>query len=688
MPLILGQSLLTQARMTVDAGLLVELKEKSDDIQNLQEEEEKVKNLEFDILSIQYDTEDLDLAHINDSQTALEVKQLCQNYYSERRQTRNSLITAKSLVKDQETVYQRPRRIAEEEILQETIAKCAVTSNLIITEKQAKDEGREENPEEDRKRATTQTGTPRGISQRNIAKIQKKIEKEQQLKQERQEEYRRYLEREEKARVTEKELTRWEMLNRQKQHEVNKGYYVERVGTKEGPRFTSTAVTAVDYMKRWSMPLESDSDSESDIEERDSPRNNSQEITNPGSDPPRPDDAMGFRDEPKVRNSRDVGTDQSRPPPSYVNVSDEKLKQLKEETNKDEHLRKVKEMIMKGWPNDSRKVDSDIKNYNQYRGELTVIDDLIYKGQSIVVPKSMRHEMVQKIHYTHLGINKCLKLAQESIFWPNMCNEIRQVVANCPLCLKYSKSQPKEVLQSHEIPTLPWNKVGCDIMEIMGKKHGIPLTLVSDGGTQFTSLEFKNFAKEWEFNIVITSPTHAQSNGMAERHIQTAKGIFKKVWEDRKDIDIALLHYRNTPIFENISPAQILMSRRLRTVLPTTTDNLKPRITNRYNAEVIKQRQAKQQIYYNGRTIGEYSEILKDTNVFVQTRPKGDIELNEHGMSTQTTADNKNIINNSFSNRLSNDPGNALNTNSASEHEFQNISRSGRIIKKPQKLNL
>ncbi|KAK9711109.1 Integrase zinc binding domain [Popillia japonica] len=231
-------------------------------------------------------------------------------------------------------------------------------------------------------------------------------------------------------------------------------------------------------------------------------------------------------------------------------------------------------MIMKGWPNDSRKVDSDIKNYNQYRGELTVIDDLIYKGQSIVVPKSMKHEMVQKIHYTYLGINECLKLAQESIFWPNMYNEIRQVVANCALCLKYSTSQPKDVLQRYKIPTLPWNKVGCDIMEIIEiaelnnitsksvkaifARHGIPLTLVSGGGTEFTSLEFKNFASEWEFNVVITSATHAQSNGRAERQIQTAKGIFKKVWEDKKDIDIVLLHYRNTPIFKNISPAQIL----------------------------------------------------------------------------------------------------------------------------------
>ncbi|KAK9744810.1 hypothetical protein QE152_g7572 [Popillia japonica] len=196
--------------------------------------------------------------------------------------------------------------------------------------------GREENPEKQAKDEVYLKCIEKArekCAKREEKKIQKKSGKQQQLKQERQEEYWKYLEREEKARATEKELTRWEMLNRQKQaratekeltrwemlnrqkqHEVTKGYYVERVGTKEGPQFTSTAV---DYMKRWSMPLESDSDPESDIEEHGSPRSNSEEIPNPGSDPLRPDDAMGFRDEPKVSNSRDVGTDQSRPPPRY-----------------------------------------------------------------------------------------------------------------------------------------------------------------------------------------------------------------------------------------------------------------------------------------------------------------------------------------------------------------------------------
>ncbi|KAK9692656.1 hypothetical protein QE152_g35017 [Popillia japonica] len=57
----------------------------------------------------------MDLTHINESQTTLEVKQLYQNYDPERRQTKNSIIRAKILLKDQEPVYQRPRRIAEEE---------------------------------------------------------------------------------------------------------------------------------------------------------------------------------------------------------------------------------------------------------------------------------------------------------------------------------------------------------------------------------------------------------------------------------------------------------------------------------------------------------------------------------------------------------------------------------------------
>ena len=63
---------------------------------------------------------------------------------------------------------------------------------------------------------------------------------------------------------------------------------------------------------------------------------------------------------------------------------------------------------------------------------------------------------------------------------------------------------------------------------------GFPKCIVSDGGTQFTSQEFKDFMKDWQIDHRITSPTNAQSNGQAERFIQTVKNSLTKAMEGGK----------------------------------------------------------------------------------------------------------------------------------------------------------
>ena len=80
--------------------------------------------------------------------------------------------------------------------------------------------------------------------------------------------------------------------------------------------------------------------------------------------------------------------------------------------------------------------------------------------------------------------------------------------------------------------------------------------LITDNGSNFTSYEFKNFAKEYGFVHTITSPDFASSNGQAERTVQTVQNILKKHDDPQK----ALLVYRNTPIEGiDLSPAQIFM---------------------------------------------------------------------------------------------------------------------------------
>ena len=85
----------------------------------------------------------------------------------------------------------------------------------------------------------------------------------------------------------------------------------------------------------------------------------------------------------------------------------------------------------------------------------------------------------------------------------------------------------------------------------------------------FNSREFKTFATSWNFQVVTSSPDYPQSNGLVERNIQTIKHLFKKAHDENKDAEMALLEFRNTPITGlDQSPAQLLMSRHLRSSLP------------------------------------------------------------------------------------------------------------------------
>ena len=88
--------------------------------------------------------------------------------------------------------------------------------------------------------------------------------------------------------------------------------------------------------------------------------------------------------------------------------------------------------------------------------------------------------------------------------------------------------------------------------------------MISDNGTQYSSEEFKEFSKTYKFKHLTSSPKYPKGNGVAERAIQTLKQIMEKY----EDPYLGLLSYRNTPLSFGISPAELLMNRRLNTTLP------------------------------------------------------------------------------------------------------------------------
>ena len=107
-------------------------------------------------------------------------------------------------------------------------------------------------------------------------------------------------------------------------------------------------------------------------------------------------------------------------------------------------------------------------------------------------------------------------------------------------------------------------------MKAVFAKPGVPNVIVSDGGPQYTSAEFRDFMKHWQIEHRISSSRNPQSNGMVECCIQTMKASLIKTIEEGEDMDLALLTYKTTPLNHRLpSPAELLNSRKYKTLLPT-----------------------------------------------------------------------------------------------------------------------
>ena len=118
-------------------------------------------------------------------------------------------------------------------------------------------------------------------------------------------------------------------------------------------------------------------------------------------------------------------------------------------------------------------------------------------------------------------------------------------------------------------------------------RHGIPEIVISDNGPQYTSAAYAQFAKEYGFSHVTSSPLYPQGNGEAERAVKTVKNLLKK----QGDPYLALLAHRATPLQCGYSPSELLMARKLRTTVPTTRKCLAPEIPD---SDSVRERDSQQ----------------------------------------------------------------------------------------------
>nr|XP_039271033.1 uncharacterized protein K02A2.6-like [Styela clava] len=279
--------------------------------------------------------------------------------------------------------------------------------------------------------------------------------------------------------------------------------------------------------------------------------------------------------------------------------------------------------VQKGWPVKRAQVSQDVVEYWNYRDEITVCENLLLKGERIIIPTKLRSNILKRVHIAHFGIEKSKSRARDSVFWPNIKADIVDYISKCKTCLKHRRSNQKEPLISHEIPNIPWSTVASDIFYYKGKdyllvvdyfskypeiarlqnktsysvisamkeiiaRHGIPEKIVADN-MPFNSLNFLKFCRDWEIQIVTSSPNYPRSNeaSLSERFVQSIKNLLKKADDSNRDIHLSLLEFRNTPISDmSYSPSELLMSRKLRSKIPVSKKFLNPKVAKNVHSHL------------------------------------------------------------------------------------------------------
>lgn len=280
------------------------------------------------------------------------------------------------------------------------------------------------------------------------------------------------------------------------------------------------------------------------------------------------------------------------------------LEQLKQAQMKDTEIIALKQTIDEGWPTHKIDCSDRMRAYWHMRHHFTVIDNIVLCGVRTVVPRNLRSQIIKILHEGHMGIEKMKRRARESVYWPGINAEIKNVSEKCENCIRNLPSHAPEPIQPRDIPSRPWDKIGSDLFEyasqhyliitdytsffpevwMLGRdstapqvinklkesfaRFGVPQEVVSDNGSQYRSKLFEEFSKVWGFKWNPSSSRYPQSNGKAEAAVKAVKAIIKKCKGDIEQCRKGLLAFRNTPLANGLSPAEILFGRKLRDTLP------------------------------------------------------------------------------------------------------------------------
>eukprot|EP00731_Ephydatia_muelleri_P030921 Em0022g435a len=280
---------------------------------------------------------------------------------------------------------------------------------------------------------------------------------------------------------------------------------------------------------------------------------------------------------------------------------------MAKESAKDSIISNVMRYTREGWPpkgsaEEEGTTERSIEAFRKLAISLSTAYGCLLYGSRLVIPPSLRPQVLQLLHLGHFGMQRMKQLARTAVYWLGIDADIMDLCHRCTACAEHQKMPPKPANHPWMLPEKPWSRVHVDhainflgsnwlvlidayskypcihptsststkstteLLEQDFSYFGYPHTIVSDNATSFSSEEFQVWCRERGITHLTGAPYHPATNGAAERLVQTFKqALSKSSLPPRAALQEFLIQYRRTPRSEGYSPSELLNGRQIRT---------------------------------------------------------------------------------------------------------------------------
>ena len=239
------------------------------------------------------------------------------------------------------------------------------------------------------------------------------------------------------------------------------------------------------------------------------------------------------------------------------------LDQIRHHGSTDTDYSSLLQTIQDGFPTARENLPANLRPFWEVRNRLSHWNSIIMLDKRLVIPKNLRHQILQALHSAHQGCTGMQARVNDCIYWPGINKDIHRIRDCCKTCISHSPSQPKEPIIQSPPPQYPFQMITSDYFIIAGHhyltvidkysgwnclyhfgineatsttlistcrtlftNYGVPEEFSSDGGPQLTANKFQQFLSDWGVKHRLSSAEYPQSNGRSELGVKAAKRIF------------------------------------------------------------------------------------------------------------------------------------------------------------------